>query len=533
MSGHYGVLLETGSIQNYIFQSNKLKTNLGASYLIRNKVFGKVLKDAAEAVFNSGRDMESWKQDPDKTQIGKLAFETGYIGGGNALLLFQDKKSAEKLVREWSKRLLIEMPGVKTAAAIGPWTGKFRHDLDELSVRLRTNKAECIPQTVIPRHGITAGCRQSGLSAEIKSTEKDNIQYVSSMIHAKIKAAAISRKDFQDKFKKYLSKDDEKYCFPDMLENLGSISGEDSHIAIVHIDGNRMADRFKAARSLAEIRKLSVSAHKAIIDAFGELTGHIVNHYEKIMRGLGFDNTIKDEKYWFPMDKDLKMRLLPIAPIVLGGDDITFVCDGKLGIYFAGKFIEFFEEKKVSDNHKLTACAGIAIVKVKYPFYRGYKMAEELCSNAKKLNDGENKPENLISGLDFHISMAGISDTVKATREKQFTTPQGSLIYRPYPLYATERIDTEPLDEILKAARKLKNYPNNKLKELRTTLFLSGDACKNFVKEAKFRQRPLPELPGRDYHIKLFDNSRTPYFDMIELLEFYPEFAMAEKGGPS
>jgi hypothetical protein len=51
-----------------------------------------------------------------------------------------------------------------------------------------------------------------------------------------------------------------------------------------------------------------------------------------------------------------------------------------------------------------------------------------------------------------------------------------------------------------------------------------------FVKEMEYRGKRLPDLPSRNYAETLFENSKTPYYDMIELNEFYPQFAM-EKGG--
>ncbi|WP_207680406.1 hypothetical protein [Desulfonema magnum] len=51
-------------------------------------------------------------------------------------------------------------------------------------------------------------------------------------------------------------------------------------------------------------------------------------------------------------------------PIILGGDDITFVCDGKLGICFSKLFIEAFEKQSVSFGRELTACAGIAMIRI-------------------------------------------------------------------------------------------------------------------------------------------------------------------------
>ena len=50
---------------------------------------------------------------------------------------------------------------------------------------------------------------------------------------------------------------------------------------------------------------------------------------------------------------------------------------------------------------KLTACGGIAYIKASFPFYYGYKLAEELCHAAKTDAKAINK-ENVPSCLMFH-----------------------------------------------------------------------------------------------------------------------------------
>jgi hypothetical protein len=241
------------------------------------------------------------------------------------------------------------------------------------------------------------------------------------------------------------------------------------------------------------------------------------------MESLGFDESSTNDKYKYPRDNG--KYILPIRPIVLGGDDITFVCDGKLGIYFSKLFIEAFEKKQISDKKKLTACAGVAIIKSKYPFYRGYELAEELCGSAKKKRR-ENK--DLYSYLDFHISMGGLAGSLAQIREKYFKVPQGNLIYSPYKFTSQ---DDYSFDLFVNNTKTLRgSFPGNKIYELRQALTLSEESTKQFVQEMEYRKRKLPEIPGQYYHqTKLFDNKKTPYFDMIELMEFYPDFELNSK----
>jgi hypothetical protein len=527
MNECYAVLLDTVSIQNYIFRSNRLKENLGASFLVEqiydafltealNKVIGRVLEN---------EDLNDWRHSAAKAPECKELVEIGYIGGGNALLFFQQESHARQFIEVWTKILLIRTPGLITSVALDKFPldpGQFRFALQSLFDQLKKNKNSYIPLTVLPRHGITAECASSELSAEIyKQIIND---YVSADVNARIEAAYRSKEKIQQLYEELLN---DEYTFSDELKSLGGVHEEDSHIAVVHIDGNDMGKLFKKADTLHEIRKLSVKVDEATHAAFKKVVSVVVDRYDDIMASLGFGND-----NLFPKEKNKKV--LPIRPIILGGDDVTFVCDARLGIYFAKIFIEEFE-KHVEDGPKLTACAGISIVKTKYPFYRAYWLSEELCANAKAWRRTQNETASF---LDFHISMGGIAGSLSQIREVFFgLKPQDGdnrykgeyLLYRPLKIVSSE--DERGLDLMLKKAWCLKkNFPKNKLADLRSVLTRSRDARKRFLQDLKFRGLELPKIPGHQYENELFENNITPYFDMLELLRFYPEFALKEIG---
>src|SRR6185312_4842133 len=75
--------------------------------------------------------------------------------------------------------------------------------------------------------------------------------------------------------------------------------------------------------------------------------------------------------------------LLPVRPILYGGDDLTFVCHGRLGLALAERYLRAFAAAPASDGQPLSACAGVAIVHSRAPFSRAYGLADELCRTAK------------------------------------------------------------------------------------------------------------------------------------------------------
>lgn len=524
----FALIIDTVSIQRYVFGSNKLKENLGASFLIQ-EICHAYLQKVITPMFPCN-DFDAWRKNPEKYRIKEadIHFEIGYIGGGNALLFFKKREKADLFVKEWTRMLLIETPGIVTAIACHELddeaiSNKFPQINKNLFLKLQENKYKFIPQTIIPRHGITAECSNTGYSMEIwnnKAPEKQQ-GYISGVAYAKIKSAGSATKKLNEDFKDELQC---KYCFTDQLDKLGQSKGEDSHIAIVHIDGNDMGQRFQGIKTLKDIREMSVSVENATKESFKTLLTHIVEQFEKIQNALGFDTLEKKKKYPKVYIDDKEFITIPLRPIIIGGDDITFVCDGKLGIYFAKIFMEAFEQQSVSDGNALSSCAGISIIKTKYPFYRGYQLAEQLCGNAKVIRKAGNFDANG-SWLDFHVAYGGFSGTLKEIRESQFKSAQGELLFRPYNIGNANEKSAETL---VKNTAMLKNeFPKSKIKEMREVLTLGKECTERFVNEIEARGLKLPIIDGKSYETALIKDD-TPYFDMIELMEFYPSFELED-----
>jgi len=487
MSNYYGVLIDTTSIQQYVFSGNRLKENLGASFLVQD-------------IYSTLMNEVSLKPD-----------RKGFIGGGNALLFFGDKNKAVEFVKEWTKNLLIETPGLTTAVAISKETiseseleipEKFQSFINSIFKQLTKNKNTYFPQVVLSSHGITADCKNTGLSIEDWNTADKDSGYYSSVSTSKLAAEREAMKKLNEEFPL------KGFKFTNDLEELGSSRGEDSHIAIVHIDGNGMGKRFVSCDSLTKIQELSKSVEKAIKDSFRDLVNQILLEKDKIKNEI-----------------DFKDNIIPIRPIILGGDDITFVCDGRLGIYFAKLFLETFEKKTVSDGENISACAGVAITKLKYPFYRGYKLSEELCANAKQKRKDNGKSG---SWIDFHIAYGGISAELKEIRDKFYNVPQGNLLLRPYNI--SEQDEKNSFNKFVENTKILYNeFPKSKIKDLREILNLGKESTISYSNELEARELKLPHIQNFNFKEKLFDDEFTPYFDMIELSEIYPSYILENK----
>jgi len=492
------VLIQVVSIQKYIFSSNKLKENIGASYIVEKLLFGHngLLYNTLLGFSSAHFELDDWGK-----AIGNGKVEIGYIGGGNALILFNKVNDAKDFIKTFSLNSILYFPGLQLAFGIKENFVKdnYKYEFQILLENLRSGKSSYIPLTSVFKHGITADCPLSNESAEVKDIKSG--QYISRVSYSKFLAAIHAQ---ENQFTTYEELGDD-YQLTDETDKLGQ-EDEASYIAVVHVDGNGMGKVFANIDSLDVLRLKSKAVSAKAASAMKSLIGHLVKlHQDSMLDEL--DLKTADKKF-----------ILPIRPILVGGDDITFICEGRIGIYLAEKFIEYFYDKdertKPDDSsEKLMdgACAGIAIVKSHFPFYKAVQLAEELCSEAKK----EAREKKGTSWISFYYSATTFSGNLKELRQRTHSSSHGSLYYGPYELF---NITSDKSIELLKKSILYfkSKWPTNKVMALREVIADTKGAIQLFEKEIQEIGHELPENRKA-----IWDDEGTPFFDQIELKDFY------------
>ena len=220
---------------------------------------------------------------------------------------------------------------------------------------------------------------------------------------------------------------------------------------------------------------------------------------------------------------------IPFRPIVFGGDDVTFVCDGRLGLALATAYLWEFEQRTAEahlgkDDGGLTACAGIAIVKSHYPFARAYALTAELAESAK----GYRREQNIAgSCLDWHFALSGLSGSIDEIRAREYRVDDGSLTLRPVTLrdnlsqaehgWPVIRQGIQAFQDESWAGRR------NKIKALRDALREGSDAVKHF-RSAFNNNAPLPDVlsgRGKDWQETGWHGGVCGYFDAIEIADWF------------
>ena len=473
-------LLEVTGIQSYIFGSNQLAQNIGASELVARattKYIVDILGNQTNAFWDENQpDYGPGIQYDNNRSFDEIQAEVIYAGGGNAMLLFHTMEKAVAFVKTLSRKLLKEAPGLKLVAAHKAY--EHDHKAEDAKVladehhalrgELAHRKRDHVISAPLLGQSVTAECVYTGLPAvgydndekvvgeaaarKIKRMGKDYpARLISNEVKAKLEAESIGNERLHNVLPKVRQQkiQGRDFGFIYDFSELGE-PGESSYIAVVHADGNQMGKRFELIRNkhnspdkndayIEDLRQFSLGVRKRAKRALEKTVQYI------------FDS-LPNDKNWtmdsvfggvvrIPKTKG-GSPLLPFRPIVFGGDDITFVCDGRLGLDLAAYYLNAFCEEDHAgeeiEGDRVYARAGIAVVKTHYPFSRAYDLAEALAAQAKKaIIDLKASGQQSATVMDWHFATTGKMYELKEIRDREYrdnNAPKRSMLMRPVTL---------------------------------------------------------------------------------------------------
>lgn len=478
----YDLYVDLRAIQRYIFSSNKLRDNLGASFIVSH-------------IFDDFKDEK-----------------TGFCGGGNLYRQCDSDSQAKEIVRDLSRAIFKTAPGLSFNAAIikTKEDEDFSTRIKRLHQKLEEEKQTHQQITTLRSYGVNAQCSSGPLSAQYLDNSEGSRKYISEVVQVKRIAAKRAESEFKDKYKEALGDDFEP---TDEFLKISPLKGEDSHIAVVHIDGNGIGAIFSTLKTLSDYQEFSKKLNNDMQQALRE-TIKILE--DKIRKGEW------DYNYKTVNVENVLKYILPLRPIYIGGDDITFVCEGRLGIELSCIFIE--EVQKLLNRDDVSFCAGVAIAKTNFPFFQIYKAADALCRSAKnkRLQDiKEEVAKKSDSYIDFHMINSSVYSNLEKVRKIQYTSISGKniLYYRPYKL-------SEMKKQIENAKNFARTWPNSKLAKFREVLYKSEDELTAFKQDINTKiNLPLFYDGFQDFANSddfFFDN-KTIFLDIIELIDLLPE----------
>lgn len=508
------VLWEVSRKQDYIFQSNKLKENKGASIIIEH-----IIEELPKEL---GKDYE-------KNLI--------YNGGGNSLYKFDGEEQAKKFVKDISERVLRDYPGIQLFMVIKNYNDKEYEVIKAIKdayKKLEKKKNSRKNSGLQKSFGIEKTCESTGLPAYCSDPDNSK-RLISEGVFRKIENSYGDYKD-NSKFKRLLPEGVKGIRgFRDLTKE----EGEKNYLAVIHIDGNRMGEKMaQLEKCFIYEEKDKSETNKEYLKALRRFSNDIKLAYEDAFKKM--TSVINRNKDILDKDTKIKEGFFPVIPVIVAGDDITYVTNGKIGVESARIFLEHLCSNEIEiyggKTTKLNACAGVAIGKVSHPFYNMYKMAEELCTNGKRKLAYDYFGEDF-SLIDWHIEQGDRLGNMSDIRAQYYKTLDNmKLCMRP--LYINNDYNDgnawrnyanfkASYNDIVKGEIYKNKIARNKLKELKgvlrkgksaTRIFLESNNIKNYF--GRF------ENVGAEYCF--FDNICI-YYDAIEILDLFME--LEKEGG--
>ena len=425
----YLVMLQTNSNQPFIFSSPRLREQIGASFEIT--LLSKWVKDKAEELLDTKTLPRSfWVSDSSGKVIVRFTEADG-----------DPKDLAKRLIREVTLRALTDAPGLDVTgvfvkASSSTVDADDLQKLDRVFLEYSLNRrpaAARFPQFPFLERGsesaLPASASLGALEFSQESLQPNNFDESSPLsLPSRVKRAfaSMSRKQQVDDVKERLAKRGKELKQEPSLDPTKLAAafqdGEEfedakdmlSSVGVVHIDGNGVGAIMRdlgSAHSEAQEAGVCISADEVHTEPNDALQAFIMVVNKRL------DKTVKDAiaLSWYDVQELTPDTVVPIVPVLVGGDDVTVYTDGRFAIPFAEAYIRHYEELTEKDEllkqlavvagakeaGPLTASAGVAIVGRNFPFHIAYDLAEGLVSRGKKL--GNRKGEVPCSTIDFHV----------------------------------------------------------------------------------------------------------------------------------
>lgn len=478
----YGASVQ--GIQNFIFETNKLKEISGASAII-DYICTDFFREIVE--INSAFQ--------DKNLLIGAA--------GNIKYVFDDYKSCEALVQNFPRKVMNLAPGIIISQAVTEIVGDFTSEhLQTIESRLKTQRNKPIVQ-----HGLGMMISERSRRTGITGIDWENNEVIDNRQKAKRAFKGKAKKSLLEKFIQDTKGNGYHNLFPEDMEELIGGKGKNNWIAVIHADGNDLGKKI--------MKMTQDNIHAALFRDLSDRIGNAtMNAARKAFHQVVITRTKENAKF-------------PFRPIILGGDDITVIIRGDLALDYTHRFLEYFESETKSEfanfeginfREGLTACAGIAYIKANYPFHYGVHLAESLCTEAKKKAKKLNV-DRTPSCLLFHKVHSSFIEDYSSIVDQELTFNNGRLDFGPYFLtHQKEYATIETLNNWIKFLNE-KASPKSRLRNWLTELQINTEASAQEMGRIKriTDQRYVRNLDLDTPFTNRGDTMHTHLFDAIAL----------------
>jgi hypothetical protein len=384
----WAYLFEAKGIQRYLFMAGKLRDVVGASDLV-----ARLASSNSEDLI--GSVLLALKLGTNSRVTGEAGAVSFSRRAGGAFCLHGNRNDLRKVMALFRLAVMSALPGLEFSDALGSGESEIASQANAMSESggPRANAAgtvlplgrpvfEIVPTTGLPRI--------SEINYGDKPILLDQIQLPLRLhgdaLQTRMGAAIEKKRDGKPteyvldgvakRFHGPIDVDaNHLFAYP---RNLSDVEDDGSHnpmfpwiddyrLALVHADVSGLGEAFqnyKVATAAAKLefgQRIESALTKAAQDA---------------------NRTVLIANALCP-DED-GMQLVPARPLVVGGDDMTFLVRADLALEFTAQLLLNIETETKKVEVGLSACAGVAIGNRGTPFLNLHELAESLCKFAKK-----------------------------------------------------------------------------------------------------------------------------------------------------
>lgn len=395
---HHAYLFEAKSIQSYLLASGRLRDLVGGSDLIEGLTAQRLDQVLAEV-------------DPEQSiRFSRRA-------GGAFYAFSETSDRIESLMMLWSLVVQQIAPGLQFDHALGK--GETALDaFDHARQRLRNNSSEAVVMRPLAAP-VAMRSQRTGLPAvaiDMRSKEP---------IDAETRAKATSADLSQMQLMQRIGPKDLDLSWKNWPRSLEpSDEGgfpfvdDDRTIALLHADGNGFGELLRHARKAVALEP------EQFMHVFTTLSTAIQQTTEAAVQQAVAQVLVPNQD---------QNGILPARPVVVGGDDLTFLVRADLALPFLQAFVLAFESnsnralKKLGKlgltqlPDKLTIGAGLVFMRASQPFHMALRLVENLIEQAKV--DARHSRADMPppSSVAFHRVTASLVDDYKAVLESERT----------------------------------------------------------------------------------------------------------------
>ncbi len=437
----YLLAAEADKIQDFIFRSSRLREVVGASQLLTR------FCHSIEATLVSDYN-------------GRVVVNDG----GSFRVIFDKREDAIAFGHDLAELYRLALGGSLTVAEPVELQGNFRQANEAASAKLRWAKSRRQGVVAEPHMPYVAFCASCGVALAQNHTRLANEgggerrRYLCRDCQQKARESATNREEILNEFLRAVVDNAAQYDQYEFIYEPERCAFYDrrSYVAYLVADGNGMGTLFGSIADESKLSKFSEALSVNTRKSLAVPAKHLLDR--------------------LPKQSD-RRRILPVLPLILGGDDLFALIPAPYALDVARRFCLAWEEQmgqlvarhKLTGVPRLTIAAAVVICKSTYPYALAHRRAEDLLKQAKRQSKllAAERGEHL-SVVNFEVilgnRLAGLTDE---DRSQPITTS-----LRPYwvaenglPAEAAERgID---LKQLLDQRFTLKNLPNKRLAELR------------------------------------------------------------------